>query len=55
MNNALKCLCLAGTTFIFVLLVMSCKDAKKEEVNQLVKVLADPGLEYNAYAQKATD
>ena len=55
MNNALKCLWLAGTTLIFVLLVMSCKDAAKEAVNQVKKVVADPGLEYNTYTPKATD
>ena len=55
MNNAVKCLSLAGTTLIFVLLVMSCKDANKEAVNQVKNVLADPGLEYNTYTPKATD
>jgi hypothetical protein len=55
MNNALKCLWLAGTTLIFLLLVMSCKDAAKEAVNQVKKVVADPGLEYNTYTPKATD
>lgn len=55
MNNAVKCLSLAGTTLIFVLLVMSCKDANKEAVNQVKNVLADPGLEYNTYTPKETD
>ncbi|WP_240473018.1 ADP-ribosylglycohydrolase family protein [Eudoraea adriatica] len=55
MKNSLKGLCLIGTALLFVLGVMSCKDANKKEVNQVKNALTDPGLDYNTYAQKATD
>ncbi|MGB5781943.1 MAG: hypothetical protein WBM42_08750, partial [Eudoraea sp.] len=55
MKNVLKTLCLTGTTLVFVLMVLSCKDAKKEEVKQVKNALTDPGLEYNTYTPKATD
>ena len=55
MRNTLKGLCLVATTLLFVLGVMSCKDANKKEVNQVINVMKDPGLEYITYAQKKTD
>jgi len=55
MNYALKFLCLAGTTLIFFLSVMSCKDANKEEVKQVENALTNPGLEYSTYTPNATD
>jgi hypothetical protein len=55
MKNALKTLCLTGTTLVFVLMVLSCKDAHKEEVKQVKNALTDPGLEYSAYAPEVTD
>ena len=55
MKNALKILCLTGTTLVFVLMVLSCKDTNKEEVKQVKNALTDPGLEYSAYTPEATD
>jgi len=55
MRNTLKGLCLVATTLLFVLGVMSCKDANKKEANQVINVMTDPELEYNTYAQKTTD
>lgn len=53
--NPVKCLFQKGTVILFCLLIISCKDANKKEVNQLKNVFTDPGLDYVSYTQKTTD
>lgn len=55
MKQALKLIFPIGTTLLFGLLILSCKDAQKEEVKTVENKLADPGLTYNAYSSNTTD
>lgn len=55
MKQSLKLIFPIGTTLLFGLLILSCKDAQKDQVKSVEDILADPDLTYNAYSSKSTD